>query len=383
MSRIPILTIGSDKDLFISYSRSARRQVAYAGSEFEQHIVVFSHARLKNHVTHIGDSVHVYPTNARIPLFHLLRAFFISYSLILKSKRRDWVVSTQDPFEAGLLGLILARVCRLPLQVQEHGDFFSTPDWRKESLLNRIRYNIGLFVLARATQVRVVSKRIEKKLISLGVKKEKIVCFPVVTPVEEYVHAVPKLGLQEKTGMSGPFVLWVGRMVPQKNVALLIDAFARVLVSIPEACLVLVGSGSEKKNITSQIERLRIREKVFMYDWTDDVASMYKTAHVYALSSNYEGWGRVVIEALASRLPVVMTDVGCAGEVVQSGVSGVVVPLHDMNSFAEGVVQVLQDEEKRNMYIQNGREALMKLGTIEQTIMRMQESWRSARAESL
>ncbi|MEX0931936.1 MAG: glycosyltransferase [Candidatus Paceibacterota bacterium] len=381
MSRIGILVIGNDKDLFTSYSVSARRQVAYAGSEFEQHIVVFSHAKLKHQKTRISDSLVVYPTNARTPFTHLLKAFLISRRILKEQKEKEWVISTQDPFEAGVLGLLLSRLYRVPLQVQEHGDFFSTQDWKCESLLNRVRYFLGTLVIPRANQVRVVSKRIEGTVKTMGVPAEKIVRFPVVTHIDDFKNTTPKTTLSEQTGLSGPFILWVGRMVKQKNLPLLLKAFVEVRKKIPEARLVLVGSGNEKENISRCAKELGVSEYVVMHAWSDDVASLYKTADVYALSSNYEGWARVVVEALASGLSVVMTDVGCAGEVVTDRENGRVVPRHDAEALAEALVETLSDSEARRKYGVGGREALARTETFEQAVLKTRDAWKSVRAE--
>ncbi len=98
------------------------------------------------------------------------------------------------------------------------------------------------------------------------------------------------------------------------------DSPRSLLQSAKSVLLLIVGDGPEYQNLKFKIENLKLQHNVIIEPWTDDLISYYKTADLFLLTSNYEGYGRTVVEAAAAGLPVVMTDVGVAiGKVVEVG----------------------------------------------------------------
>ena len=87
--------------------------------------------------------------------------------------------------------------------------------------------------------------------------------------------------------------------------------------------------------------------------WSDDVPALLRASDAYVLSSNYEGWGRVIIEAMAAGLPVVTTDVGCAGEVLLDTVHGTVVPVDNQPALTQALVELSTDTLLYRSYVQN------------------------------
>jgi len=120
------------------------------------------------------------------------------------------------------------------------------------------------------------------------------------------------------------------RLTREKNIGLAIEVFAGIMnqeSGIKNPLLLIVGDGPERENLELRIKnyavpagRQELRSNAVIEPWTDDLASYYKTADLFLLTSNYEGYGRTVIEAQAAGLPILMTDVGVAiGEVVPVG----------------------------------------------------------------
>jgi len=150
----------------------------------------------------------------------------------------------------------------------------------------------------------------------------------------------------------------VARFVPQKNLFLLVRAFRKVYEVCPHARLVLIGQGPQHKLIQDQITKefgLQSPDQgpVIMMSWTDDVPAFLRGADAYVLSSNYEGWGRVLIEAMCAQLPIVTTDVGCVGEVMQAGVHGIVVPVGDCDELTKAMIVMIKDTAAYQMYKKN------------------------------
>lgn len=127
--------------------------------------------------------------------------------------------------------------------------------------------------------------------------------------------------------------LSVGRLVPQKNQALLIRAFARA--AGPEDRLVLLGEGRLRRPLEALVARLGLKDKVSMPGHVDAPWPHFREADVFVLSSDYEGLGVVVVEALAAGLPLVVTDC-CVNmaELTGGGRFGQMVPVGNEDALA-------------------------------------------------
>lgn len=370
---LKVLSIGMDKDLLKKGSISFVRHQTYAQHVEELHAVVFARKKYGENHVQIADNAWAYPTYSS----SILGLFYDAYRIgrrILKQKKGDWVLSAQDPFESGVVAYLLSRTLGVPFLVQEHGDFFSQTYWRDESFANRLRYLVGLSLVRRADHVRVVSARIRKTLQDLGVAKDKITVVPVHVDVEVFKNA--KKNAQVLELLSSPeevLILTMGRFVPQKNLPLLLNAFTKALKKGAKAKLMLLGSGKEEEAL-KKLALTAPEGSVVFQSWTDTPASVLKSADIYALSSNYEGWGRVCVEALAAGVPLLMTDVGCAKEVVIDGVNGLVVDVEDEWAFTEGLYKLATDSTLRGQIARAGLETIEKLPTFEEDVVLYIES---------
>ena len=147
------------------------------------------------------------------------------------------------------------------------------------------------------------------------------------------------LGEREKTIVS------VGRLSPQKNQKLLIEAFALVEKKYPEYNLVIYGEGPLRKELEALIEEKGLAEKVFLPGSYKNVLEKIKSASLFAFSSDFEGLPNALIEAMAVGLPCVSTDCspGGARELINDYTNGIVVPRGDINELAKACEFVLSD----------------------------------------
>ena len=140
------------------------------------------------------------------------------------------------------------------------------------------------------------------------------------------------------------------RLVKQKNIPLGLEAFSIFRSGLAEVerkqvSLVLVGSGPEESSIHARAQALGL-EGVAMYEsWTSDLATYIKSADAFVLSSDYEGWGMTIVEASAATIPVIMTDVGCAGELITSEKEGLIVSPREPAKLAEAMKRLYTDRD--------------------------------------
>jgi glycosyltransferase involved in cell wall biosynthesis len=118
---------------------------------------------------------------------------------------------------------------------------------------------------------------------------------------------------------------FVGRLVPQKDIGTLIRGFALFAATFAKAKLVIVGSGPLEGELRCSTEELGIARRVVWAGFRDDIVTVMSAFDIFALTSIHEGFGLVLLEAMASRLPVVATRAGAIAEVVADGETGILV----------------------------------------------------------
>ncbi len=302
-----VLQIGADRSkrgILFPGSPAFLRQEAYARVFGQLDIVAFSLRSDSAQFTDAGP-LRVFPTNTP---FKLLYGFYTIH--IARTVPKPDVISAQDPFETGLIAWVVAALLRVPLHVQVHINFLS-PDFSRTSV-NKLRVFIAGFVLRRASRIRAVSEEIRKTIVQRYGLHVPVSVLPIYVDIARYRDAVPNAVLVKRFERFTWKLLVVSRLVePQKNIALAVRSFAALAAR--DACLIIVGTGEEEAALKTLAERLGISDRVF-FEGEHDPAPYYKLADLFLLTSRYEGYGMVVIEALAAGKPVLATDVGIARE---------------------------------------------------------------------
>ncbi len=275
------------------------------------------------------------------------------------------LITAQDPFLTALIGLRLRAKTRRPLIVQDFSCFVSSPYFLRERPRNRLLGLLARLTLPRADAVRVLNKRERLACLRLGVKPSRVCVIPIVTYIQPFA-APPdpeqvaawrqQLDLPEGT----PVVLWVGRPVPFKNLPMLLQAFKRVHSAMPQARLVIGGDVSGT-NIVGQAAAYGLGEVTRFTGAVKyaDLPALYRLASVYALSSNYEGLGRVLLEAAAAGVPLVSTANEGASDIIVHGITGYLTPIGDPDKLAESILNVLRHPVRARQMAARAHEYVM------------------------
>lgn len=171
-----------------------------------------------------------------------------------------------------------------------------------------------------------------------------------------------------------PIVLYVGRVDPEKSLDILIYAFKNVLQKIPEAHLVIVGDGTVRQKLEKIAEKEDISEHVHFPGRIvgDDLPQVYRTGTVFAITSKTETQSIVVMEAMASGLPVVTIKAGAVPELVKHGKNGYVYDPDNTSNIAHGIIRILSDNDLREKMANDAVKRIVK-HDISYTLTRIEE----------
>jgi len=348
-----ILSLGLDNSILDKNSRLARRVVEYGNLVDKYYVIVPS--KNKKEVK-LSDRVKVFGVKSLNKIYGLIK-IYCQAKKILKNHKFD-VITVQDQYYLALIGKCLASKFKIGLEIQVHG-------FEKYHGIRRL---IAKFVIPRANAVRVVSQRLKKQLISeFGVEEEKITVIPIYTGCETH-------NVERETNKDKITFLTIGRLVSVKNIEMQIKAIAEIVKYNKDIELWIVGEGNESEKLEARSKKLGLEKYVKFFGWQDDLDKFYKQADVFLLTSNSEGWGIAVIEAAMHQLPIIMTDVGCAGEIIKDGESGIVIPVGDQEALEKAIVKLAPDSSLRKKLGQGARQAVEKLSSEEETLKLYKES---------
>jgi N-acetyl-alpha-D-glucosaminyl L-malate synthase BshA len=153
-------------------------------------------------------------------------------------------------------------------------------------------------------------------------------------------------------------VLSVQRLAPRKGLEYLLYAMPAVVKENPRVRFVIIGEGPEKVKLEELVKTLEVREKVLFLGFvsSDELPKYYSACDIFALPSLYEQFGLVFAEAMACGKPVVSTKVGAIPEVVENGVTGLLVEPKNPAQLAEALLELVNDENIRKKMGDAGRQ---------------------------
>lgn len=319
------LMISTDRQAFEVGGAVRRRLVSYGDLVDKLEVIIFAKKTLGFRPVEVSERVSLYPTNSLTQIGYLLSAYKLGRNL-----PRPDLITCQDPFETGLVGLILAWRFKSRLEIQIHTDLFS-PAFAEQSWLNKLRVGLAKLILPRADQVRVVSQRIKNSLVGAGlVLKSEPIILPIFSDSLDF-QPVPNVDLHQAYPQFDKIILAAGRFTVEKRFDLAIKAFAILARDDSGAGLIIAGDGPLKDKLKSLVKRLKLGKRVVFLGWVNNLSGLYKSADAFILTSAYEGYGLVLVDAAAVGLPIVSTDVGVARE------SGATIAVATPEGLAQGL----------------------------------------------
>ncbi|MBB4695086.1 glycosyltransferase [Paractinoplanes abujensis] len=278
-----------------------------------------------------------------------------------------WVFGPH-PFGLLLVGLAAARRRRVTLGVrQETLAYFASrtrPGVRRTAVLLAVRLMDAAW--------RLLARRLPTAVV--GASNEEAYGGPRAGLHPMSISLIRQRDLRPvgpRRALTGPVeLLTVGRIAPEKNPMLMLDALAMLHSRRPGRFrLTWVGDGELRSAVRERVAELGLEDVVSLPGFVpigEELMGFYRRADLFVLSSITEGLPQVLIEAQANAVPIVATDVGGVGVVLDHGRAGVLVPSGDTVALAEAIDGLVADEERRFAMVRRGRE-LAEMRTLEET----------------
>jgi glycosyltransferase involved in cell wall biosynthesis len=312
------------------------------------------------------------------------------FSKVLRHGWKADVIYALDTVSAGLPAAIAAKILRKPFVVKVVGDY-AWEQWqvktqnakRKSGKINdfiagapsrrragdgqnynskfktieefqnerqdfftEMRRLIQKWVVRNAHVVITPSEYLKNIIAGWGIAREKIKVIPNAVIVPEALPS--KEEARSRLGLEGVILLSAGRLVPWKGFRALIAMMAQIKNEVPEARLLIIGSGPEEEPLKAYVRDNELEGRVsFIGSVPRDTLWAYLAAgDIFLLNTAYEGFSHQLIEAMSAGIPVVTTAVGGNPEIIEDGIEGLLVPYNDAETLRRRIVFLLQDKKR-------------------------------------
>lgn len=291
---------------------------------------------------------------------------------IIKQEKPD-IVDTHTA-KAGAVGRLAAWLARVPVIVHTfHGHVFH--DYFGK-LVTQFYVLLERFLARISDRIIVISPEQQKDIVENYqiTKAEKVITIRYGFELQRFFNSSPNHLLKNALNLPNNSVLLgiVGRLVPIKNH----EMSLRVLVALRDlgvpARLCIVGDGELRANLAQSAREKNIEQCVHFLGWRLDIENVYSGLDLLILTSLNEGTPFTIIEAMASGVPVVATQVGGVGDLIEDQVTGLLCQSNDFQAMAEKIKQILASGHLRQKLVKNAREFAARNYSYERLIIEME-----------
>ncbi len=309
--------------------------IPYINKEkFNISVCSFKDGPLKKILTEAGYKVFIVPRKFKFDPICIIRLIHI-----MKSEKIQIVhTHTHKPNTTARIAAILAGI---PIIIaNEH----NVDEWK-----NAFQKLIDRFLSRSTDRIIVVSKGVQKFCQSTGIPSCKFHLIYNGIELDKFNNKKlrdkkrKELGIDENTCVIGT----VGRIHPQKGHEFLIDVVEKLLTEHESLLFLIIGEGYLKEELILKVKSLNLSENFRFLGEREDIPQLLSCMDIFVLPSLREGFPNTILEAMASSLPVVATDVGGVRELIIQDETGFIVPPANLTALYEGLSKLIQDKDLR------------------------------------
>lgn len=280
-------------------------------------------------------------------------------------KRTDTDMVHSHNWGTFLYAILAAKWAHVPIIHGDHGRNVS--DLATESRLKR---RAKSFLGRRVERLSTVSQSLAAEWEAYGVPASKIKWIPNGVDVVRFRPQSDRAAYRRKFGLpeNGFLIGSIGRLDSLKNYEVLVAAFAKLAPSHADLSLALLGRGPDEQKLRALANELKVADRVFFLGHRPNPEDFLAALDVFALPSKFEGMSNVVLEAMASGLPVVCADLPCHHEVFEADKEGLVVAPCTADQLAEALERLIRDQDLRLRLGTAARKKALDRFSIEQMV---------------
>lgn len=317
----------------------------------------------------IKNNVRTFPvemTRKITPIMDL-RALLRLYNFLKKEK--PLIVHTHTP-KAGIVGMLAAKLAKVPIRLHTVAGM---PLMENSGVKRIILEAVEKFTYSCATKIypnsfglrEIISDKkfaSHSKVKVLGKGSSNGIDTSFFDPESFSVEDLIKIKKSNKIPQKDLVFVFVGRLVGDKGINELVEAFVQVQEKHKEVSLLLVGPFEQELDPVKEsiLKVIRNHTKIFSVGYQEDVRPYLGVADILVFPSYREGFPNVVMQAGAMGLPSIVTDINGCNEIIEEGVNGTIIPVKDSIRLGKAMERMIVDQEWRKALKQNAREKITK-----------------------
>ena len=259
-------------------------------------------------------------------------------------------------YKSNAIGWLLRRFHKMKLVTTVHG-------WVFQTARTPFYYAVDRFAIKRYDKVICVSSDLYDRCLEFGVPESKLVLIENAIDTEQFAPSSARLtawdGKASSTGGFAPFRIGaVGRLAPEKGFAPLIRTIADLKRSYPQLELTIYGDGPQRLELEQLVRSLNAESYVRLPGFASDLLKIYSEMDLFVLNSIREGLPNVCLEAMATGVPMVSTEVAGVPRLAADGREALLVPLSDDIALKSALVRMIDDPELRIRLARTARQTV-------------------------
>ena len=301
----------------------------------------------------------------RITFFSDLKALWTLYFFFRKEK--PLIVHTQTP-KAGLIGMLAAFLARVPIRMH---DVVGLPLMEKRGLKFYLLFYVEKIAYACAHRIYPNSFGLKKYMIDTRLSsstKMKVLANGSSNGVDvshfskRHFSKEANSALKKQLNIeSSVFVfLFIGRLVSDKGINELIEAFSTLCNEDQKLKLILVGTFEKELDPLKKetLQKIKNNPQIISVGYQEDVRPYFAIASCFVFPSYREGFPNVVLEAVSMELPCIVSDINGSNEIIKDQINGIIIPKKDTKALQKAMFSMKHDSSQRQLYAANSRKGI-------------------------
>ena len=323
--------------------------------EYSDGVKIFKHKQFPFMGIKLADGYPIMSKLKKNKLYWFTVPFFLLYQLLalrkIISNEKIKIIHAHWIIPQGVVAVIYKKFINRKIKIlaSVHGtDVNDFKGFFEKRLIK--------FVLNNIDELTVVSNALKNDIVRLGYNKE-IFIFPTNIDTQLFSPDEKDVTLKEQLGITGEFILFVGSLIKNKGVHILIEAMPKISVVFPKAKLVVVGTGQLKQELVERSRKLGITNNVIFTGVVSNkqLPSYYATADLFVLPSFSEGLGNVITEALSCKTLVLASPLEVFKDRIIENKTGFYLKEINPDKISSRIIQIMKNKEAYKEVSENGR----------------------------